>query len=609
LILYAREHGLRFGHDIVYTYGPAEFLFMPFFAKQTPAIRLVHDVILAYVVAVGICLVAWRMNRLWRTSFLAAFILSPAPWFYNGIPELVLIIGLFCWGLLTGMTAWAGWVLVVFVAWLGMAKVSFLLIGGMTILAIAIQRRMPLLIPAYLVTLFAAWMLLGQRMNDGWGFVRGALNMSSGYDAAMALTATTPALVMALLALAAVVPVILMAEQPLLFKGWAAALLFCVWKEGFVRADLWHQPVLFGFAPLCGIILGGLHGRRLLPKLTDGSEQSAAATDVVGAVAWPEGAEINEWKDQGHGRTRSYQVSRGKKMRAGAIAACWLFSGIGLCFVEPTWMPFIEPGFLEARLTQNLHILIKPQDYRRATYEAVAHEEKKSQLPNLRSIVANSPVDVFGWDVSYAVVNGLNYTPRPCAQSYAAYTPELIRRNAEFYRTNPPAYVIFQLEPLGAPLVLPVANFPPAADALILRHLILNYEPAAGENDVVLLKQVRRDSARLVEISSGHLAANQEQPVPESPEPLWCEAACARHRFRRFIYSEPLVMVKVLRGEGESRYNASRPQLAAGFCLNPLLLTTRDIYRTNAVSVARAVSFSEPVDCRLYRVERVARND
>src|SRR5262249_44210417 len=161
---------------------------------------------------------------------------------------------------------------------------------------------------------------------------------------------------------------------------------------------------------------------------------------------------------------------------------------------------------------QNLHILIKPQDYRRATYEAVEHEEKKSQLPNLRSIIGNSTVDVFGWGVSYAIVNGLNYTPRPCPQRYAAYTPELIRPNAEFYRTNPPAYMIFKLDPLGGPLLLPsVADFPPTVDALVLRQLILNYEPAAEENEIVLLKQVRRDSPRLVEISSGHLAANEVQ--------------------------------------------------------------------------------------------------
>ena len=158
---------------------------------------------------------------------------------------------------------------------------------------------------------------------------------------------------------------------------------------------------------------------------------------------------------------------------------------------------------------------------------------------------------------------------------------------------------------MGGPLLLPsVANFPPAADALVLRFLILNYEPLTAENEVVLLKQVRTETARLVAIAGGHLAANEMQTIPESNEPLWYEATCARHPLRRLIYAEPLVTVRVVRGEGESKYSASRPQLATGFCLNPLLLTTRDIYRTNAPPVAKGLSFSEPIEYRLYRIVR-----
>src|SRR5579864_204514 len=53
VMLLAREHGLRFGHDVIYTYGPAAFLFMAYFPEHTPVIRLICDVAGAYTVALG----------------------------------------------------------------------------------------------------------------------------------------------------------------------------------------------------------------------------------------------------------------------------------------------------------------------------------------------------------------------------------------------------------------------------------------------------------------------------------------------------------------------------------------------------------------------------
>ena len=67
------------------------------------------------------------------------------------------------------------------------------------------------------------------------------------------------------------------------------------------------------------------------------------------------------------------------------------------------------------------------------------------RLPaEIRSLIGQSSVDVMPWESSLAVLNGLNYQPRPIPQSYSAYTPWLDNLNALFLAsTNAPAFILF----------------------------------------------------------------------------------------------------------------------------------------------------------------------
>jgi hypothetical protein len=50
----------------------------------------------------------------------------------------------------------------------------------------------------------------------------------------------------------------------------------------------------------------------------------------------------------------------------------------------------------------------------------------------IRSTIGQSTVDVMPWESSIAILNGLNYQPRPEPQSYSAYTPWLDDLNSRF---------------------------------------------------------------------------------------------------------------------------------------------------------------------------------
>jgi hypothetical protein len=69
----------------------------------------------------------------------------------------------------------------------------------------------------------------------------------------------------------------------------------------------------------------------------------------------------------------------------------------------------------------------------------------EATLPTkIRSTIGQSSVDVMPWESSLAVLNGLNYQPRPISQSYSAYTPWLDNLNVRFLTsTNAPDFILY----------------------------------------------------------------------------------------------------------------------------------------------------------------------
>ena len=124
-----------------------------------------------------------------------------------------------------------------------------------------------------------------------------------------------------------------------------------------------------------------------------------------------------------------------------------------------------------------------------------------SSLPRLCEIVGRASVDVFGQRQVYALLNGLNYRPRPVFQSYAACNAQLMRLNEEFYLSgSAPQYVMFSLERFDH-------RFPPLADAMLLRLLLSNYVPAGSERDYVLLRAKSAQRPLLKSLHEGAVRA------------------------------------------------------------------------------------------------------
>ena len=135
VLSYAHDHDLQFGRDIVFSYGPLGFLTSRHFFPHAAGLRMMANVLLGFTVAAGVCLVAWRLTWFWRGLLIGAFVFLTAN--IDPRADLLLYLGLLCWGLLCVMETGRrlALCLAVFsaVAAFGvLVKANFLFVGGLS---------------------------------------------------------------------------------------------------------------------------------------------------------------------------------------------------------------------------------------------------------------------------------------------------------------------------------------------------------------------------------------------------------------------------------------------------------------------------------------------
>jgi len=325
-----------------------------------------------------------------------------------------------------------------------------------------------------------------------------------------------------------------------------------VWKHSFVRADLYHMGYFFGFAPLLALAILVFPCER---------------------------------------RSTAY-LAQGLSITCCGVAALALQSYFFLDWTSSLAQPF-RAG------KQNLGDLIKPAAYREQRMAELEQARRSADLPKLRERVGTERLDVFGQDQSYALLNRMNYRPRPVFQSYLAYNAPLMRVNEEFYLSKQaPEYVLFALRPVDK-------KFPLLEDAMTLRALLLNYELAEQEEPFLLLKlktTARPDTALLKEgtVRTGEMVSLQEFGETN----LWLELQVeptVRGRAQELIFKSAKLRLAISRGYTTIqvvRYSAPVPMLAAGFVASPLLVTHADV-----VNFYSATAALRP---KGYAVERLA---
>lgn len=591
---YGLRHGLYSGSDLVHVYGLLGHLVFYYFAPHSAWIRLVTDLALGYTVAAGLCLVASRLRWPAACLLLGLFIFIAPNVYPRG--DLIIDTGLFCWGLLCCVESgrrlwWNAVVLIGFAVFSALAKNSFLLTNGCSLLLVSLlvaangAWRVGLgIVAGFAAGVFSVWLALGpglkrlpETVSNAFAIVR-AYNETVGWDT-LSLTLIVGLLVVALTTLMIVLRST-SAFKPTekahvlrraLLLAWLLGILFIEWKHGFVRGDLWHVGYFFGFVPVLAL------GLEILP------------TASPGAMRW-------------------------SRVLATVCCAACLFA-LQLTYFAPPSQSLAEPFLSFFRHTRDV---FAPRAYQRRMNDAIEEARKNAALPEIRRIVGNASMDVFGHFQYYALLNGLNYHPRPVFQSHAACSARLAALNEQFFlSTNAPAYLMFVLAPIDR-------RFPTLEDPMLLRDLLFNFESVVTEGPFLLLKAREPAPTRMTLLREGEARPGEKIELKDFGDTnLWMEIDLKLSpvgRIRQFLYHPPTVRLAAWRDGGGRlllRRRAPPPMLAAGFIASPLLSRNEDLAAFHrGESVARPTAYSVEIMAgedylwdssfhfRLYKLEK-----
>jgi hypothetical protein len=593
---YANEHKLQFGSELVFTYGPLGFLTSRYYFDHAANLRMATDILLGFAIAAGVCLVAWQLETVWRCLLLGVFLFVSAN--IDPRADLLLYIGLLCWGMLClvesgAMRGLCTACFTVLVAFGMLVKISFLVIGGGSLIAVAADlmlrghRRISLgMFVGFVATFVLGWVAAGQAIpnltdffSNGWAIIR-------GYDQAVGLDGLSPlkwrGVLVAVLVIGAVIPRALYALEDeeknanwrrAAFACWLTGFTFLVWKHGFVRADLYHMGFFFGLAPVLVLVLELVH-----------------KPCVAG------------WISRGFG-----------------LIACLVTLLALQSFYFASWQSSLIQPFRS--WAYGIRDLCLPAEYRHEMEHSLRAAREKAQLPRLKNFIGSDTVDVFGQDQAYAIFNNLNYHPRPVFQSYMAYNARLMHLNEEFFLSkDAPKYVLFNLSSIDHKL-------PPLEDAMALRALLLRYSPVDAEGQFLLLKSTSHFNSLPPPVPTF-----LRQGIIRPGEPInlrdaglakiWLEIEVEPTllgRVRHILYKPPKIYLAAWRGPARnalSRYLAPAPMLSAGFVASPLLLNRKDvqdIYDNKPVTRPSAYSIEFPpgterywqdaIHFRLYKIQ------
>ncbi len=551
---YAHQHGLQFGTDLAFTYGPLGYLVFFYFSPHSAPACIVADTLFCFTAAAGLCLVAWRARLVWGCALLAIFMFVVSNVVARA--DLIMDAGLLSWGLLcfveSGRRLTAAAIsFVAFAVFCALAKNSVLFSAGAGIVLVAgdlVLRGRPRLgagmVAGFAAGIVLAWVAVGQAVSHLGAHLVSALAVIQAYNDALGwealLRANTNGLVVIVLATALVVIRALTAfREPnwrtacrrVVLLAWLGSLLFLSWKHGFVRGDTGHLVYFFGFVPLLALALEIVPGEWGLARL---------------------------WA------------------RVMGIVCCLvsLFTMQSLIF-PPLSLSLTQPI---RYLTYHARCLLRPREYIQSMDRVIEANRIRARLPMLSETIGHATVDVFGQQQIYILLNNLNYHPRPIFQSYAACSERLMRLNERFYLSPAaPEYVTFVLGPIDR-------KFPPLEDAMVFRDLLLNYRFVGAEGPFLLLKHESSEPPRLTLLREGVVSPGERLELGTAAGTnLWVQLQMQPTLLGRLrgFFLRPAPVWLAAWGKGPKPLLAHRrapaPMLAAGFVASPLLLRNPDV--------------------------------
>ena len=554
VLVYAHRHGLQFGRDVAFTYGPYGFLISRFYYDGVPLVKILWESVGKLALAATLVAMAastfnsWFRFGLFYLGLIFAAKISSDTVIFLCTPLLAL-----CWLLPQKSKSWQVAVAVTWMAFLSQVRFNYfmqaLVAIGLVIPSLLLEgksKKLLVIVSSFTAAFVFFWLVAGQAINNLPAYFRSSWEISNGYLAAMAVNRvpiTTWCIAAGICLLVVAFILSLFRSQNLRAEKWILLYFCCawyfIWKYGVTRADTGHIVLFFPTAFVFCAAAPGLFQRRHWWSFLD-------ASLVL------------------------------------SLAGLWLFNS----------------GFLRHtpwELAQRLHAvpgeLFRPKRQAQRFAAAEAATEKAHPSKNLRAIVGAETIDAINFDQYSVLREHLNYWPRPVFQSYSAYTPALLKQNLRFYQSSSaPQFVFARLQSVDW-------RFPAQDDSLLLEELPRRYSIAKKDNDFLLLhrKPVQPTGELLREkFPMRHVSFGQEIQLPETVN---C-AVELRAIFKPSIYGAARAFlvqpaeVSLVLTDGKHGQHTGRliPEMAAaGFLVQPLLESEKDFADFMASRPGRSV--------------------
>jgi len=544
---YAAGTDLQFGTDLVFTYGPLGYLSAAMGTGSHFPAHLLWQLGLNLPIALSLVYAGIALRGL-RLLMYLWFLLGLAV----GFSDVFQIILILIWSVLllrgkpNPRPAFVG-ALACLIGIMALVKFTNLLYAGVALTCVAAAhvstgrwRTAAWAVGSFAITFLGGWLLCGQNPANLPAFMANSLDISRGYVDAMGLQETPE-----LFRYGVATGILLVAylslhlwrnfTQPVAWAAWAIAGAggFLNWKHGFVRAD-GHVLAHFFYC----LLFCALHGE-----------------------LFPAGARL-------------------RTTRAVLATAIAVVSVMAIARVSSPTVAY-SAAEINQRYVRNLSDLAHlgdVSDTMSTRYEAM---QKAMSLRSLQVLGEDGRrIDFLGHDIGFAIVNRINYRPRPTLQSYAAMTPRLAELNRAFYAdpARAPALVMSREQTIDDRL-------PTLDDAPTRRYLYHHYDYALEEKGFVFWTrrpdpEPHLDQRVLITEQTVRFGEVISTPMRDDAV-IYCEVQIDRSvlgRLRAFLYKPPPVYAATDDGGFDQRRFLLPPTMAAaGFLTYPYISNEENI--------------------------------
>jgi hypothetical protein len=562
----AMARDLKFGSDIVFTFGPYAAVYTHVY---TPAI---HGLMLFVGLLLGSCYaVVWLVIAKFKVSWLiflgllfavgtattdTIFLIYPllAAIFISQfvrdreqlervtiLQAIMFVVILLPFGLLPlikGNFLVLCWTMLLLICALLLWHRSFKL----TVIAIC----------GPLIVTLLFWKLAGQNITLLWPYALGIFHLSSGYSEAMSINGNTWEIVayitVSLLLLFAIATAKESSSNQKIYLTLVFSLyLFVAYKSGFMRHD--GHAMISSTAIVMACLAWCLYRFGL----------KAFAIFLISVACW---------------------IYIGSHYKDVSFKQSW--TGFKTTYVH-AWRGLQLQMFDDARLKNNYdrHVL----DIQRS-------------LP-LGKLVGTA--DIYPSEQTALLASGFSWNPRPVIQSYAAYTPVLARLNEQHLRgAHAPDNILFTVQAIDARL-------PALDDGISWPALLDNYHLIKYEKNIAYLRK-NKDiifASKFMALQTGHYGTNTEIALPLSAKHIFIELDIQPTFFGKLVnilYKPPQLSIQIkLVDDSVRSYRILSKIMRDGFFISPLVENTADF--VSFIESSKTGQLGKPVKSILVKPE------